>query len=200
MKLQFQAAGRRCSSNLCPILHSSDALISASQVASSIPRLWLLTSSQDSPQLQVHSCEYVCSTCVDALNRLWTKILPVVNAAICAQVHVQIVFCSTCSMMVQLCGVPLLCSQLLSPYAGHDRRMLHDSMYVHSAHVSPGRHFSSGPRQLRFSGAPVPGFRVPSPLASWTTKLTDVEVRFLHSTASRWTRWRSLFVALRSAS
>ena len=107
MKLQFQAAGRRCSSNLCPILHSSDALISASHVASSIPRLWLLTSSQDSPQLQVHLREYVCSTCVDALNRLWTKILPVVNAATCAQVHVQIVFCSTCSMMVQLCGVPL---------------------------------------------------------------------------------------------
>ena len=89
MKLQFQAAGRRCSSNLCPILHSFDALISASHVASSIPRLWLLTSSQDSPQLQVHLREYVCSTCVDALNRLWTKILPVVNAAICAQVHVQ---------------------------------------------------------------------------------------------------------------
>ena len=64
----------------------------------SIPRLWLLTSSQDSPQLQVHSREYVCSTCVDALSRLWTKILPVVNAATCAQVHVQIVFCSTCSM------------------------------------------------------------------------------------------------------
>ena len=115
MKLQFQAAGRRCSSNLCPILHSSDALISASHVASSIPRLWLLTSSQDSPRLQVHSREYVCSTCVDALNRLWTKILPVVNAATCAHVHVQIVFCSTCSMMVQLCGVPLPCSQLLSP-------------------------------------------------------------------------------------
>ena len=113
MKLQFQATGRRCSSNLCPILHSSDALISASHVASSIPRLWLLTSSQESPQLQVHLREYVCSTCVDALNRLWTKILPVVNAATCAQVHVQIVFCSTCSMMVQLCGVPLF--QLLSP-------------------------------------------------------------------------------------
>ena len=68
------------------------------------------------------------------------------------------------------------------------------------ARVSPGRHFSSGPRQLRFGGAPVPGLLVPSPLASWTTKLTDVEVRFLHSTASCWTRWRSLFVALRSAS
>ena len=73
MKLQFQAAGRRCSSNLCPILHSSDALISASDVASSIPRLWLLTSSQDSPQLQVHSRKYVCSTCVDAHNRLCTN-------------------------------------------------------------------------------------------------------------------------------
>ena len=99
----------------CHIHHSSDALISASNVAPSIPKLWLLTSSQDSPQLQVHSLEYVCSTCVDALNRLWTKILPVGNAATCAQIHVQIVFCSTCSMMVQLCGVPLPCSQLLSP-------------------------------------------------------------------------------------
>ena len=78
-------------------------------------QLWLLTGSQHSPQLQVHSLEYVYSTCVDALNRLSTKILPVVNAATCAQVHVQIVFCSTCSMMVQLCGVPLPCSQLLSP-------------------------------------------------------------------------------------
>ena len=39
-----------------------------------------------------------CGTCVDALNRLWTKILCVVNAATCVQVHVQIVFCS---LMVQ---------------------------------------------------------------------------------------------------
>ena len=32
------------------------------------------------------------------------------------------------------------------------------------ARGSPGRHFSSGPRQLRFGGAPVPGLLVPSPL------------------------------------
>ena len=55
-----------------------------------------------------HSLEYVCSTCVDALNRLWTKILSVVSAATCAQIHAQIVFCSM--MMVQRCEVPLLCS------------------------------------------------------------------------------------------
>ena len=165
-------------------------------MASSIPRLWLLTSSQDSPQLQVHSREYVCSTCVDALNRLWTKILPVVNAATCAKVHVQIVFCSTCSMMVQLCGVPLPCPQLFGTMQGTiDGCFM--TPCIRSARVSPGRHFSSGPRQLCFGGAPVPGLLVPSPLASWTTKLTDVEVRFLHSTASCWTRWRSLFVALR---
>ena len=34
----------------------------------------------------------MCSTCVAALNRLGMKILPVVNAATCAKVHVQIVF------------------------------------------------------------------------------------------------------------
>ena len=160
MKLQFLAAGRRCSSNLCPILHSSNALISASHVASSIPRLWLLTSSQDSPQLQVHSREYVCSTCVDALNRLWTKILPVVNAATCAQVHVQIVFCSTCSMMVQLCGVPLFPAPFTMQGTIDGCFM---TPCVERARVSPGRHFSSGPRQLRFGGAPVPGLLVPSP-------------------------------------
>ena len=139
----------------------------------------------------------MCSTCVDALNRLRTTIQPVVNAATCAQVNFQIFFCSTCSMMIQRCGVPLPCSQLRSP--GRDRRNLHDSMYTR-VRGSPGCHFSSGPRQLRFRGAPVPGRLVPSPLASWMTKLTDVEVRFLHSTASCWTRSRSHLVALRSAS
>ena len=44
------------------------------------------------------------------------------------------------------------------------------------ARGSPGRHCSSGPRQLRFGGAPVPGLLVPSPLASWTTKLTTADV------------------------
>ena len=79
----------------------------------------------------------MCSTCDDGLNTLWTKILPVVNAATCAQVHVQIIFCSTCSMMVQRCGVPLPCSRSqlrlpcsLAANAGHDRRMLHDSVYT----------------------------------------------------------------------
>ena len=142
----------------------------------------------------------MCSTCVDALNRLWTKILPVVNAATCAQVHVQIFFCSTtCSMMVQLCGVPLPCSQLLSPYAGHDRRMLHDSMYTVARALRLVAIFLRGRVSCASAGrrSPVSSI-VPSPLASWTTKLTDI--RFLHSTASCWTRWRSLFVALRSAS
>ena len=53
---------------------------------------------------------------------------------------------------------------------------------------SPGRHFLQGPRQLRFGRAPVPGRLVPSPLASCMAKLTDVEVRYLRSTAS----WRHI--------
>ena len=145
----------------------------------------------------------MCRTCVDALNRVCTKILPVVNAATCAQVHVQTVFCSTCSMMVQQYGlVKFRCRVPSSAHrAGHDRRMLHDSMYTRAQAVRRIAIFFSGGRvscALAGRCSPVASFLLP--LQASTTKLTDVEVRFLRSTSSCWTRRRSLFVALRSAS
>ena len=78
--------------------------------------------------------------------------------------------------------------------------MLHDlHVYVARARFAWSPFFFGAASAALRRGA-GPGLLVPPPLASWTTKLTDVEVRFLHSTASCWTRWRSLFVALRSAS
>ena len=113
-----------------------------------------------------------------------------------ARSHVQIVFRP---MMVQSCRAQLPC--ILAAYSIHQDAK--DASWLQgSTHCSPGRHFF-GSRQLSFGRAPVPGRLAACALASCTTKLNhaDVEVRFLRvNLVSCWTRWRSLLVAIRSAS
>ena len=172
MKLPLQPASRSCATNLWPILHSSNALISAGvvdsqYVASPLP-----------------NCVRLARVCVKHLYMCWcsqqrvTKILPVDKAATCAQVHVQIVFRSK---MIQWCGVPLPCSLLQHRPAALacEGCLTIPCTWTQFA----WSHFFFGPRQLRFGRAPVPVLLVPCPLPSCRTKLTDVDVRFLRSTA-----------------
>ena len=131
-----------------------------------------------------------CGTCVDALNRLWTKILCVVNAATCAQVHVQIVFRS---LMVQR-GAEFSCtlrSMICSMHHGmgakaEAREGNREGRFLAPctrARGLPGRYFLRGRVSCAFAGRQSPcSLSLQAALRSWS---------MLKSVSSvRWQIWR----------